>query len=120
MKHDYGPYTPAPPSAEAIARRDRLAEEFAAAAPGSPARKDASRSLVDHWLTVGGRWEEFSTPSGRTFAIRLSRPNVLPDDVRRWLAGRDFVKAVKELLYAGTSLPQHVLDHVHYVVSEKK
>jgi len=120
MRHDYGRYTPVPPSAEALVIRDQLAEKMADAPPGSARRRGARSSLVGHMLTEGLPLEDFSTPCGRTFRVRLSHPDELPDDVRRWLAGRDYVKVVKGLLRNGAAIPQHVAEHLDWVVSEKK
>ena len=119
---DYGRFAPGPPTAKALATRDGLAEEMAAAPEGSPRRRAARESLVGHILTEGLPLEEFSTPSGRTFVVRISRPD--PDqftaETTRWLAGRDYVKVVKGLLRDGAGIPQHVAEHLDWVVSEKK
>lgn len=99
--------------------RNQLAEELAAAPPGSRERRAACGAIVDHILTEGPYEEEFSTPSGRTFAVHLSRPKSIPADVRAWLAGRDFVKVVKGLLRRGSPIPAEVIDLVRLTVAEK-
>lgn len=120
---DYGQgFAPGPPTPKALATRDGLAEEMAAAPPGSERRRVASSSLVGHILTEGLPLEEFSTPSGRTFVVRISRPDPeqFTAEVRRWLGGRDFVRVVKGLLRDGAAIPEHVAEHLDWVVSEKK
>lgn len=118
---DYGRFAPGPPTATALATRDGLAEEMAAAT--SEAKRRAVRELlVGHILTEGLPLEEFSTPSGRMFVVRISRPDPgqFTAETTRWLAGRDYVKVVKGLLRDGQGIPQHVAEHLDWVVSEKK
>jgi len=116
MRYDYGRYTPAPPGAEALALRDRLAEEMAASPPGSAERRVARSTLVGHILSEGLPLESFSTSSGRRFAVHLSPPKPLPADVRRWLAGRDYVRTVRALHNEGREVPFPI----RLTVSEKK
>jgi len=113
---NYGRYTPAPPTDEALALRDQLAEEMAAAPAGSAERRAARSALVDHILGEGLPLEAFSTPSGRRFAVHLSRPKPMPAEVRTWLAGRDYVRTVRALLAEGREVPFPV----RLTVSEKK
>jgi hypothetical protein len=118
---DYGRYAPGPPTAKAIATRDGLAEEMASATSETK-RRAVRELLVGHILTEGLPLEEFSTPSGRTFVVRISRPDTeqFTAETTRWLAGRDYVKVVKGLLRDGAGIPPHVADHLDWVVSEKK
>jgi hypothetical protein len=116
MKHDYGPYTPSPPTAKALATRDRLAEEMAAAPEGSEAQRAARKSLVGHILTEGLPLETFSTPSGRRFAVHVQRPKQLTQEMKHWLAGRDFGSAVRATLGEGRAVPFPF----KFTVSEKK
>ena len=92
MTHDYGPYTPAPPTADAIATRDRLADELAKA-DTTGARVAAEKALVSHMLEQGLPLEDFSTPSGRAFVVTVSvsppRPKPGKDrEARRWLSAQ--------------------------------
>lgn len=109
---DYGRYAPGPPTAKALAERDRLAEEMAAAPEGSAKRRAARSALVDLILAGDLPPESFSTSSGRRFAVHFQKPRVLTPEVKRWLAGRDFGNAMRE--DGGGPFP------IRLTVSEKK
>ena len=113
---DYGEFTPEPPSAEAFAIRDKLAEELAAA--DAPARRDAAeKRLVGHMLTVGLPLEDFSTSRGQAFVVNVSvsKPRAKPGrerDARKWLdAQKGSARTLAhKLLDRGGGLPPDLFD----------
>ena len=95
MTYEYGEHAPGPPSPEAIGMRDRLAEEMAAAPPGSSERWQARKLLVDHLReTEGMPLEDFSTRGGSAFVVRVSvsKPKPKPGrerDAKAWMARQE-------------------------------
>ena len=114
---DYGRYTSEPPTTNALAIRDSLAEEMAAASKGSPERHRAEERLVGHMLTDGLPLEDFSTRSGRTFVVRVavSPPRPKPGrekEAHQWLARQEGSSRTiaHKLLERGGGLPADLFE----------
>ncbi len=111
---DYGRYAPGPPTAEALATRDQLAEEMARAATKNQ-RDAAHRQLTLHMLSEGLPLEDFSTPSGRKVSVQLAvsrpKPRVGRErEARQWLNGRSDRSLAHELARNGGSLPDDLFE----------
>jgi hypothetical protein len=117
MTYDYGEHAPGPPSAEAIAIRDRLAKELASALPGSPPWEQAEERLVLHMLTEELPLEHFSTSSGQAFEIVVQVTKVvikpgLEKEARAWLDGRNAKSVARKIVLKGGSLPPDLFEPV--------
>jgi hypothetical protein len=111
---DYGRFTPGPPTTEALALRDQIADEMAAAT-GRRERASAEAQLTMHMLSEGLPLEDFSTPSGTTVTVRVvvSRPKPRRGrerDAKRWLSGRNDRSLAHELAKCGASLPDDLFE----------
>jgi hypothetical protein len=130
MKYDYGEQPP--PSAEAIAERDRLAEELVAAAPKSQAQRLARNRLVDHLReTWSLPLEHFSTPNGHVIEVMVSITSVVmkpgrEKEARAWLNGRNAESVARKIVLKGGSLPPDLFEpvgtkiHVNLPKSKKR
>lgn len=114
MIPDYGHFAPGPPTAEALAFRDQLAEALAAAT-GRRERARAEAQLTTHMLSEGLPLEDFSTPSGTEVTVRVtvSRPKPRAGrerDARRWLDGRSDRSLAHDLARRGAALPDELFE----------
>ncbi len=116
MKYEYGEQPP--PSAEAIAERDRLAEEMARTEAGSRERRLAEVRLVDHIREVWGMpLERFSTSSGLVFEVNDSISDVVmragrEREARAWLKGRNAQSVARKIVHKGGNLPPEFFEPV--------
>ncbi|MBI1382628.1 MAG: hypothetical protein GC161_16245 [Planctomycetaceae bacterium] len=111
---DYGRFAPGPPTAEALALRDQLADEMAAATDRRE-RARAEAQLTAHMLSEGLPLEDFSTPGGTAVEVhvKVSRPKPKAGcerDARRWLNGRNDRSLAHELVKRGGALPEDLFE----------